>query len=110
MPTYEYECDKCGAVTDVFQSMSEKPRRKLKKDDRPACKCDATVTRLISTGGGIIFKGSGFYKTDYRSDSYKKSAEADKPASESKSDEKKPAKPKESKKDVPKKESKVAAE
>lgn len=111
MPTYEYECDKCGAVTDVFQSMSDKPRRKLKKEDNPVCKCNTTVTRLIGTGGGIIFKGSGFYKTDYRNENYKKSAEADKPSSESKSDEKKPAQTKESKKkDSAKKESKVAAE
>jgi len=82
MPTYEYECTKCGAVTEVFQPITEKPRRKLKAADSPACKCNAAVVRLIGTGGGVIFKGSGFYQTDYRKEGYKKAAEADKPAGE----------------------------
>lgn len=59
------------------------------KDDRltdcPEENCDGSVKRLLGTGAGIIFKGSGFYETDYRSDSYKKGASADKPKSESKS-------------------------
>lgn len=84
MPTYEYECTKCSAVTELFQSITESTRRKLRKSDNPACDCNAPVVRLIGTGGGIIFKGSGFYQTDYRSESYKKAAEADKPKSESK--------------------------
>lgn len=74
MPTYEYECTKCGKVTEVFQSMTEAPRRKLRKDDRPSCRCNAPVQRRISGGAGLIFKGSGFYITDYRSDSYKEAA------------------------------------
>lgn len=72
MPTYEYKCEKCGHKFDVFQSM---------KDDRltdcPLESCDGTVKRLIGTGAGIIFKGSGFYQTDYRSDSYKQAAKSD---------------------------------
>lgn len=79
MPTYEYECTKCQRVTELFQPITEKPRRKLKQEDNPACDCDAPVVRRIGTGGGVIFKGSGFYQTDYRSDGYKKAAEADKP-------------------------------
>jgi len=77
VPTYEYECTKCGKVFDLFQPITEAPRRKLKKSDPRGCKCDAPVSRRIGTGGGIIFKGSGFYTTDYRSESYKKAATAD---------------------------------
>ena len=73
MPTYDYQCQKCGHRFEVFQSM---------KDDRltdcPLETCDGNVKRLLGTGAGIIFKGSGFYQTDYRSDSYKKAASADK--------------------------------
>jgi len=72
MPTYDYKCEKCGHQFEFFQSM---------KDDRltdcPLDECDGNVQRLIGTGAGIIFKGSGFYETDYRSDSYKKAAKAD---------------------------------
>jgi len=72
MPTYEYECQKCGHRFDVFQSM---------KDDRlskcPVEKCGGKLKRLIGAGAGLIFKGQGFYQTDYRSDSYKKGAEKD---------------------------------
>ena len=82
MPTYEYECTKCEAVTEVFQPITAPNRRKLRRSDSPACDCNAPVFRRIGTGGGIIFKGSGFYQTDYRSESYKKDAEADKPKSD----------------------------
>lgn len=72
MPTYEYKCEKCGHRFDVFQSM---------KDDRltdcPVEACGGSVKRLIGTGAGIIFKGSGFYQTDYRSESYKQAAKSD---------------------------------
>ncbi|NNE93373.1 MAG: zinc ribbon domain-containing protein [Verrucomicrobiales bacterium] len=72
MPTYDYKCETCGHQFEVFQSM---------KDDRltecPQEGCDGKVKRLIGTGAGIIFKGSGFYETDYRSDSYKAAAKAD---------------------------------
>ena len=83
MPTYDYKCEKCGHQFEVFQSM---------KDDRltdcPLDECDGGVKRLLGTGAGIIFKGSGFYETDYRSDSYKKDASADKPSHGSSSDSK----------------------
>ncbi|RLD11154.1 MAG: zinc ribbon domain-containing protein [Chlamydiae bacterium] len=59
MPTYEYECKNCKYVFEAFQSMSAKPLRKCPK-------CGGKVKRLIGTGSGIIFKGSGFYETDYK--------------------------------------------
>ena len=64
MPTYEYECEKCGHRFEVFQSMTEPPRKRCPK-------CKGKVRRLVSGGAGIVFKGSGFYATDYRSTSYK---------------------------------------
>jgi len=78
MPTYEYECTKCGAISEVVQSINEPPRRRFRKTDRPNCTCTAPVKRHIGRGAGIIFKGSGFYQTDYRSESYKKAAQAEK--------------------------------
>jgi putative FmdB family regulatory protein len=77
MPTYEYECTKCGCVFDLFQSITEPPRKRLKKSDPRPCDCNAPVARRITGGGGLIFKGSGFYLTDYRSESYKKAAKAE---------------------------------
>ncbi|RLS52593.1 MAG: zinc ribbon domain-containing protein [Planctomycetota bacterium] len=71
MPTYDYKCKKCDHVWDEFQSIKAPPTRKC-----PACK-KLGAERQISTGAGILFKGSGFYLTDYRSDSYKKAAAAD---------------------------------
>jgi putative FmdB family regulatory protein len=71
MPTYEYECDACQNRFDEFQSFSDKPLTKC-----PKCK-KKKLRRLIGTGAAILFKGSGFYLTDYRSESYKKAAEAD---------------------------------
>lgn len=92
MPTYEYECTKCGAVVEIIQPITEAARKKLKKDDPKPCKCGAAVQRRIGTGGGLIFKGSGFYKTDYRSDGYKKSAKSEKESSDGKAkSESKPA-------------------
>jgi putative FmdB family regulatory protein len=64
MPTYEYECEKCGHRFEVFQSMKDEPKKRCPK-------CKGKLRRLIGTGSGMIFKGSGFYVTDYRSDSYK---------------------------------------
>ncbi len=72
MPTYEYQCSACEHRFEEFQSITAAPLKKC-----PACGKRA-LERLIGTGGGIIFKGSGFYQTDYRTDSYKKGAEADK--------------------------------
>jgi len=87
MPTYDYRCDACGHELELFQSITESPKRKC-----PECG-KQKLQRVIGTGAGIIFKGSGFYETDYRTDSYKKGAEADKKessdSSSSKSDSKK---------------------
>jgi putative FmdB family regulatory protein len=82
MPTYEYECEKCGHRFEVFQSMTEPHRKRCPK-------CRGKVRRLVSGGAGIVFKGSGFYATDYRSSSYKEqkrkeSGETSHPKGESK--------------------------
>ncbi|HOD83501.1 MAG: Zinc ribbon domain protein [Planctomycetes bacterium ADurb.Bin126] len=72
MPTYDYECQACKHTFEKFQSITAKPIRKC-----PECG-KSKVRRLLGTGAGIIFKGSGFYQTDYRSRSYKQAAEKDK--------------------------------
>ena len=72
MPTYDYECDACGHEWELFQRMVEDPIKQC-----PECK-KKKARRLFGTGAAIMFKGSGFYETDYRSDSYKKAAKADK--------------------------------
>jgi len=72
MPTYEYICEKCDHEFEVFQSIKADPLK-----DCPKAKCKGKVRRLIGTGAGIIFKGSGFYETDYRSESYKAGAKKD---------------------------------
>jgi putative FmdB family regulatory protein len=82
MPTYDYVCDNCEHAFELFQGITEPKKRKC-----PKCGKNK-LRRLIGTGAAIMFKGSGFYQTDYRSDSYKKRAEADKPSSESKSESK----------------------
>lgn len=110
MPTYEYTCEKCGKNFEVFQSMRDEPYRTCPKE-----RCQqkrwgkGKVKRLLGTGAGVIFKGSGFYITDYRSKSYHEAAKKDAPqtsgggakdssgsnpgASSSKPAEPKPAKP-----------------
>jgi putative FmdB family regulatory protein len=80
MPTYDYECDACGHSFELFQSISEPVKKKCPECGQPK------LRRLFGTGAAVVFKGSGFYQTDYRSDSYKKAAEKDKPAGEAKSD------------------------
>ncbi len=82
MPTYDYRCQECGHEFELFQSMTAKLKRKCPECSEPKLK------RLIGTGGAVIFKGSGFYETDYRSESYKKAAEADKKKAEKKDDKK----------------------
>ncbi len=67
MPTYEYQCKECGHRFDRFQPITDPPLQTCPE-------CSGTVERLISTGGGLIFKGSGFYITDYRSPEYQKQA------------------------------------
>lgn len=74
MPTYEYRCSACKHELEIFQSIKDAAKRKC-----PACGQN-TLDRLISGGGAILFKGSGFYETDYRSSAYQKAAAADKPA------------------------------
>ena len=73
MPTYDYECTKCERRFELFQSIRENPKRRI-KTDCSQCNDSAPVKRLIGTGGGVIFRGSGFYQTDYRSESYKAAA------------------------------------
>jgi putative FmdB family regulatory protein len=75
MPTYEYKCDACGHLFEKFQSMTAAPVRKC-----PVCG-KSKVKRLLGTVAGLIFKGSGFYITDYRSESYKSAEKSDAPAS-----------------------------
>jgi putative FmdB family regulatory protein len=79
MPTYDYVCEACGHELEVFQNISEAPKRKC-----PACK-KSKLKRKIGGGAGFLFKGSGFYLTDYRSDSYKKGESDSKPKDEAKS-------------------------
>jgi putative FmdB family regulatory protein len=74
MPTYEYQCQACKHLWELFQSMTSGPAKKCPKCGKPKAK------RLLSAGAGLLFKGSGFYTTDYRSSSYKKAADADKPS------------------------------
>lgn len=74
MPTYDYQCAACEHTWEEFQSITAKPKRKC-----PECG-KLKAKRLIGTGAGVLFKGSGFYQTDYRSSSYKKGAEAAKSA------------------------------
>ena len=69
MPTYDYICEDCGYEFEQFQSIKAPPMRKC-----PICK-KTSLKRLIGSGSALIFKGSGFYETDYRSESYKKQAE-----------------------------------
>ena len=76
MPTYDYECDACGHEFELFQSISEPVKRKC-----PECG-KLKLRRLFGTGAAVVFKGSGFYETDYRSESYKKGAEKEKKSHE----------------------------
>src|SRR3954447_13813665 len=71
MPTYEYKCEACGHRFEKFQSITAAPIKKC-----PECG-KSKVRRLIGTGAGLLFKGSGFYITDYRGDAYNKAAKAD---------------------------------
>jgi putative FmdB family regulatory protein len=78
MPTYEYACKKCGHEFEVLQSMSAKPLSICPEDLCAQKKWGrGKVSKKISSGGGLLFKGSGFYITDYRSEGYKQSAKKD---------------------------------
>jgi putative FmdB family regulatory protein len=94
MPTYDYQCDACGHEMEVFQGINDPVKKKC-----PECGKNK-LKRLFGTGAAIVFKGSGFYQTDYRSEGYKKAAAADSKAQSSdkgdskggqKSDAKKPS-------------------
>jgi putative FmdB family regulatory protein len=71
MPTYEYHCDACSHQFDEFQSITEEPLKKCPKCGRKK------LRRVFGTGAAVLFKGAGFYETDYRSESYKSAAKAD---------------------------------
>jgi putative FmdB family regulatory protein len=103
MPTYEYKCNACGNRFEKFQSMSSPPIKKC-----PKCGKNK-VQRLIGTGAGLIFKGSGFYITDYRDSGYKESAKADSAGGGDAKSESKPETKAETKSDA-KPESKPAAD
>lgn len=77
MPTYEYECQKCGHRFDEFQSITAEPLKNCRKAICPKGGARGKLKRLIGSGGGLLFKGSGFYETDYRSENYQKAAKAD---------------------------------
>jgi putative FmdB family regulatory protein len=84
MPTYEYKCGNCGHAFERFST-------KISNESSVECpRCDGLAERLISGGAGLLFKGSGFHKTDYPSDSYKKAEKKEKETKASKGD-KKPA-------------------
>lgn len=99
MPTYDYRCDSCEHTLEAFESITAKPMKKC-----PSCG-KLKLKRLLGTGAGLIFKGSGFYETDYRSDSYKKAAESEKPKADTTKTESKT----ETKSDTKKTEAKPAA-
>lgn len=76
MPNYDYVCQTCGHRFEIFQSMND-----AKLEDCPVESCEGKVKRLLGTGAGVIFKGAGFYQTDYRSNSYQQGAKQDSAAS-----------------------------
>lgn len=82
MPTYDYECDACSHKFELYQGINDEVQKKC-----PACKKNK-LRRLIGTGSAIVFKGSGFYQTDYRSESYKKAKAADSSGGAAKSESK----------------------
>src|SRR3954470_5968994 len=85
MPTYEYLCAKCGHEFEFFQSMKDKPLSACPKEKCAMKKWGkGRVKKLMSSGAGLIFKGSGFYITDYRSENYKQGAKKETSGTESK--------------------------
>ncbi len=100
MPTYDYVCDACEHEFELFQGINDPLKKKCPECGKPK------LRRLFGTGAAVVFKGSGFYETDYRSDSYRKAAEKDKKSDEPKSDSKSDSKSES--KSEPKKETKKA--
>ena len=89
MPTYDYSCEKCGKSFEAFQSMRDEPFRECPKElCRQKKWGHGKVKRLLGTGAGLIFKGSGFYITDYRSNNYKEGAKKEAPVAPAASGEK----------------------
>jgi len=80
MPTYDYQCDACGETWEMFQKITDDPIKKC-----PSCGCQK-ARRLFGTGAAVVFKGSGFYQTDYRSESYRKAEKAAQDETSKKSD------------------------
>ena len=74
MPTYEYQCQKCRRQHEVFQSITAQPLTKCPT-------CSGRLKRLLGSGSGFLFKGSGFYTTDYRSKGYREAKQKDQPTS-----------------------------
>ncbi len=91
MPTYDYECSACGHAFEAFHGMSAEPLSKCPE-------CGGKLRRLIGTGAGVLFKGSGFYQTDYRSGEYGKAAAAEAAAGKPAKNDEKSASKKEPKK------------
>jgi putative FmdB family regulatory protein len=86
MPTYEYACQKCGQQFEFFQSMKDQPLTTCPKEKCPQKRWGkGRVKKLMSSGAGLLFKGTGFYITDYRSENYKQSAKKESSAGETKS-------------------------
>ena len=79
MPTYDYQCDACDHLFELYQGINDPVKRKCPECGR------LKLRRLLGTGAAVVFKGSGFYQTDYRSESYRKAQAADKPKDSSKS-------------------------
>jgi len=86
MPTYEYVCQKCSHEFEKYQSIKDEPLKRCPK-------CKGKVVRKIGVGGGLLFKGSGFYITDYRSEGYKKAAKSESTAGAAKTETKPAASP-----------------
>ena len=98
MPTYDYICENCGHEFEQFQAITAKPTKKCPKCGK------MTLKRLIGTGAGVIFKGSGFYQTDYRSESYRQGEKSEKSTADTgKTKEKASTKSKDTKKTATKK-------
>lgn len=93
MPTYEYQCQECGHEFELFQQMSDAAKKKC-----PSC-AKLKLKRLIGSGSAVMFKGSGFYETDYRSESYKKDAKKANESSKPKKEDSKQSKSKKNSKD-----------